>query len=189
VRVLFCYAEDMDASARAALAIHAPSAELAYTGTSETAYWQAVNSRWNDEQDLMLIEQDIVIRADVVQSFLSCPKSWCVFPYAMPGYGLAESLGCTRFRKEAMAAVPVADIPGALMYPVRWTIPSATGQTLWAGVNESVTTRITTGCDTCSPTEICWRHLDWRVSGALREKGYKPHLHAPDVEHQHRRKQ
>ena len=54
----------------------------------------------------------MVARQDVFQQFESCPEPWCVFSYsnhsAEDAEAWANMLGCTRFRKELIAAVPNA---------------------------------------------------------------------------------
>lgn len=77
------------------------------------AYWRLLCEVWNCGEDLLVIEHDVVCRPDVVESMESCPEPWCAFGYhdmchpeCMEAW--ANTLGCTRFRKEMMATVPAA---------------------------------------------------------------------------------
>jgi hypothetical protein len=82
------------------------------------AYWQNICKRWTGKDDLLIIEQDIGITADVVPSFEGCPEPWCVYSYTGPlGEMLYYALGCTRFRKELQLAVPHARISDQ---PLHW---------------------------------------------------------------------
>lgn len=79
---------------------------------SDTAYWEALFSRWGQGEDLVNIEQDIEIHAQVLGQFTSCLQPWCVFPYSLAPYGDMAyiALGCTRFRYEVQDLVSAADI-------------------------------------------------------------------------------
>jgi hypothetical protein len=86
---------------------------------SPLAYWGALRSWWRKAEAFATFEHDVVVRADVVEAFESCPENWCVFPYAdmccqdETGFSPCmeswrNELGCTRFRAEIIAAVPDA---------------------------------------------------------------------------------
>ncbi len=59
-------------------------------------YWNAICDRWLTD-DLMIVEPNIKINAEVVASFKSCPEPWCIYTYDA---GWGTNLGCERFRKE-----------------------------------------------------------------------------------------
>ncbi len=83
---------------------------------SHYSHWLA--DIWAQKQDFVLIEQDIVIRADVTESFLSCPEPWCLFPYAWLTE-VGPALGCSRFRAEFLTQFPDA-MRKVLQHNVSW---------------------------------------------------------------------
>lgn len=122
------------------------------------AYWRAMSRFWVSGDDLMTVEHDNVIHGQVIPQFLECPEPWCSFGYpTKPGepYNLlVVGLGCTRFRKELLAACPphlVDEVQGA--------------------------------CKDCRGVPGCWRHCDVRIRTVLYAAGYKPHVHYPPVGH------
>jgi hypothetical protein len=146
----------------AVAALPFPGAHFIYTGGDELQYWREFRDRWNGINDLMVVEQDIVIRPEIITAFESCESQWCVYPYS----GLTESLGCTRFRKEMQEKVQSSTMPHSL---------------IWLG---RISTR-NIACAVCTESAVCWQHLDLRVAGALKERGYRPCIHSPDVKHLH----
>lgn len=85
---------------------HAPSHRLAPLNPDDpTAYWRLLAGEWGRPGDLVTIEHDIGIHADVLPGFDACPEPWCGHPYNIAGTLLA-CLGCTRFRGELKTAVP-----------------------------------------------------------------------------------
>lgn len=75
-------------------------------------YWNALRDYWLPQHDLTIIEHDVQARPEIFEEFEACPEPWCVFPYSNHTNADAEAwrnmLGCTRFRKELIAAVPDA---------------------------------------------------------------------------------
>jgi hypothetical protein len=133
---------------------HAPMAEHVWTGGHPYEYWQATTFRWGQD-DLVTIEQDIGIHAEVIPQFENCPEPWCAF-----GYQIGTSLcytggGCRKLSLEAQQQVPLP----ALMYPVR-------------DIGE---------CPVCAA--LCWRHMDTRITAALEDAGFRVHVHEPQVRH------
>src|SRR5450631_3934552 len=80
-------------------------------------YWRVLCAFWARGEDLTIIEHDVVCRPDITEAFASCPEPWCAFPYSNHDDSEAEAwrnmLGCTRFRRELVRAVPdaVSSIP------------------------------------------------------------------------------
>jgi hypothetical protein len=89
-----------------------PDAEWVDVSGSDFDYWRVLCDSWEPSFDLTLCEHDVVWRPDVSEAFDTCPEPWCVFPYDDHSPNDAEAwanmLGCTRFRKELIAAVPDA---------------------------------------------------------------------------------
>jgi hypothetical protein len=75
MQVLACYT-GMDVRTQLALAGHAPAADIVCTGDAGTEYWRQISSRRNGRDDLVIIEQDVQITADVLPSFAACPEPW-----------------------------------------------------------------------------------------------------------------
>jgi hypothetical protein len=69
------------------------------------AYWRLLATAWAEPGDLVVIEQDIGLRPNVVAGFDSCRKPWCGHPYLIGAQELV-CLGCTRFTAELKAAEP-----------------------------------------------------------------------------------
>jgi hypothetical protein len=69
------------------------------------AYQSLMEAEWQRPGDLMVVEHDIGIHADVLPDFTDCPGLWCGNPYNIAGQ-LLVCLGCTRFRAELKTAVP-----------------------------------------------------------------------------------
>ena len=124
---------------------------------SEFDYWRAIKARWSGAGDLLIIEQDIVIRPGVVEELLACPESWCAFGFITcdPEYVLYEGLGCTRFRKELMRQVSMQEI-------------QETGNKYWPHR---------------PGPDCCWCHCDAKIKQTLQENGFNVHRHTPRVQH------
>lgn len=69
------------------------------------AYWRLLAERWRVPGDLLIVEQDVGIRAGVVEGLSECREPWCGHPYPI-GDQLLICLGCTRFSAELKAAEP-----------------------------------------------------------------------------------
>lgn len=69
------------------------------------AYWRLVAEQWHEPGDLLNVEQDVGIRAGVVESLFACREPWCGFAYRI-GSQVLMCLGCTRFTAELKAAEP-----------------------------------------------------------------------------------
>lgn len=90
-----------------------PWAEWADVSADPDAYRRLLVDKWESSDDLMVLEHDVVCRDDVLEQFESCPRPWCVFGYADMCHdecreAWANMLGCTRFRRELIDAVPDA---------------------------------------------------------------------------------
>jgi hypothetical protein len=162
----------------AVAALPFPGTEYVYTGGDDLHYWRQFRDRWIGINDLFAVEQDIVITPEVIDGFAKCPEPWCVYPYG----SLTESLGCTRFRKELQRKVPSGSITNSLMSlpshdfgkEVKYLLP----------LSRLMPTR-NLACEYCTSYGVCWRHLDVRVAGAVKEKGFTVCIHEPSVRHLH----
>lgn len=106
-------------------AVHPETAQAVPPGTvwvdvsySDTAYFGALLKWWETGQTFAVIEHDIAVTQHVVDEFENCPEPWCLFGYAEFCHEACmeawrNALGCTRFRRELIEAVPdaVRDIP------------------------------------------------------------------------------
>lgn len=111
------------------IAAHAPDAEFVDTSGSDTAYWEAIAARWMGEDDLMLIEHDVEIHAQVIPQFDSCPELWCHFPYPYRGGLTTMATGCTRYRAALQRRIAVEEILAAPSYrgiPGHWEFMDVT---------------------------------------------------------------
>jgi hypothetical protein len=118
VRILACFVRGrQSAKAYRALVKYAPlgSLEMIETGRDVSDYWHAIRARWTGDDDLVIIEQDNVITAEVLPSFAECDEPWCCFSYLGPpgldldgsgaGRVLMKSLGCTKFSADLQAKI------------------------------------------------------------------------------------
>ncbi len=94
---------------------------------SHTAYYEALSRLWRTgDQDLIIVEHDIEITAEVVPSFTACRRPWCTYAYPCGADGLSLTdigLGCVRFTGELRRAIPdlldqVGQTP--VLYPHDW---------------------------------------------------------------------
>lgn len=69
------------------------------------AYWRLLGEEWRRPGDLVLVEQDVGLRAGVLDGFAACARPWCGHPYLI-GAQLLVCLGCTRFSAGLKAAEP-----------------------------------------------------------------------------------
>lgn len=69
------------------------------------AYGRILRELWEAGEDLAIVEPDIVVRADVCESFLNCPELYCAWPYQWLT-NVGPALGCTRFRSEFLKKYP-----------------------------------------------------------------------------------
>jgi hypothetical protein len=81
--------------------------------SSPIAYYGALLEIWERGETFAVLEHDVVCRPDVVEAFEECPEPWCSYGYSdichkecMEAW--ANALGCTRFRREVLEAVPDA---------------------------------------------------------------------------------
>lgn len=85
---------------------HAPGHERVRLERGDAeAYWRLLARLWREPGDLLIVEQDVGIRAGVVESLFACREPWCGFPYLVAGR-VQVCLGCTRFTAALKAAEP-----------------------------------------------------------------------------------
>jgi hypothetical protein len=172
VRVLCCFsrAKVRDRSsfhplAEAALRRYAPHTEFVDVSRSDTAYAHTLADYWARGESFLNVEHDVEIHERVVRQATHCPELWCVWPYMGPGWPhhhlpeldafLYNSLGCTRFHRKLLAAEPDA-------------------MSVAAGIKHGDEFRA-----------AHWLRMDAEVSPLLIGRGYRPHLHWPEVVHHH----
>jgi hypothetical protein len=92
---------------------HAPGHQRVRIDPADSdAYWRIVAQAWREPGDLLIVEQDIGIHADVVPGLTACREPWCGHPYLI-GEQLLICLGCTRFTGELKSAEPdLLDVVG-----------------------------------------------------------------------------
>src|SRR5271166_392986 len=80
MRVVCCYCNIKPQTAKA-LKLYAPECEYVDTSATIWDYGKAIASRWTGEDDLVIIEDDKEITAEVLPSFQSCGCLWCSYRY------------------------------------------------------------------------------------------------------------
>jgi hypothetical protein len=117
-------------------------------GGADDAYFDALAAAWSEPDDLLIVEQDMLPAAGVVEAMLACRWPWCASPYEVANsQRITDGLGCTKF--------------------------SAMLKALYPGLMQTVGEI----CDDGLPAKN-WRRLDTRVSRTLRARGFLPHVHA-----------
>ena len=161
MKIIFCYTNVPDSRAEAAIRKYAPKAEFVET-PGLFGYNEAISSRWDGSDDLVVIEADKEITAEVVPAFSSCSEPWCTFAYQeLPApytKHMTYGLGCSKFSAQLQCEIPTEEF-------IREDLP-------W------------TPCRHCD-SRGCWNQLDFRMFQAFKEHGVtKPHVHG-DIQHHH----
>jgi hypothetical protein len=162
VRVIYCY-NDFEDNSFNALCDYAPNAELVYTGETIYSYNEAIASRWTGESDLVVIESDKEITAEVLPSFESCTSYWCSYSYfiypKMMEREVEIGLGCTRYSAKLQKLIRVEEF-----------ICEDSGI-------------FGASCSLCGG-KGCWKFLDSRIADAVRGHGINVHCHGR-IKHHH----
>jgi len=161
MRIIYVYANVPDSRAEAAIRKYAPSAYFVKT-EGLFGYPDLLAQFWTGESELVVIEGDKEINADVIPSFEACDEDWCTFKYKNlpPPYRKTVSigLGCAKFSVHAQQQVSVDEF---VCEDVPWQ-----------------------PCRLCEG-KGCWQQLDARLSMALEKHGIDfPHIHG-SVKHHH----
>lgn len=168
MRVCYFYAKRFEP----AIASLPQNAELIYTGENPWQYWWSLASVWGSGEDLVTVEQDNIITEDILAEYAECDKSWCVNRYPSgprPGDWLIEKgLGCAKFSAELQELVTVDDILAV---------------SCWLRMICNYYPR--SGGITCTPSQLCWIHIDCPVAKAISERGIDRHTHEAIVDHIH----
>jgi hypothetical protein len=160
MRVICCFSDDVHPKCAEAIGNFAPQTEYVKT-EGLYGYNEVIGSRWTGKSDLVVIEADKEITAEVIPSFGKCEHRWCVYSYMnLPAPFTKEvqiGLGCSRFSAEAQRIVSVDEF---LCEDVFWQ-----------------------PCMFCDG-KGCWNQLDSRMARALKNHGITQHVHGM-VEHHH----
>ena len=90
---------------------HGDHLQFTSVGRDDEAYWRLLRDLWEQREDVVIVEQDIVIHDTVLDGFDDCPGLWCThgYPYDIySGYTDYHGAGCVRWRAELMAQHPDA---------------------------------------------------------------------------------
>lgn len=161
MRIICCY-RWLNNLTRESLERYAPEVELIKTEDPQDLP-NAIRDRWNGEEDLVIVEQDKEITAEVIPSFQACDQFRCAYSYYInPDPYTREvdiGLGCTRFSAEVQQIVPATE-----WYEMK---------DLWAWGY----------CPDCDG-KGCWRFLDSRINVVMLNHNIIPHCHGR-VKHHH----
>lgn len=69
-------------------------------------YYNHLAAQWATGEPFLLVEQDNVVSAEVLQDLLDCPNPHCGRAYMMTGGGFSAGFGCTKFSAELIAGFP-----------------------------------------------------------------------------------
>lgn len=82
------------------------SFEAYYVGKDDEAYFRLLGHCWGTSWDFAIVEQDIVVAPDTLESFRQCPNAWCCAPYPYLASQTYHGLGCVRFRGSLLRQHP-----------------------------------------------------------------------------------
>jgi len=159
VTVLCCHVGAIQANTAEALAKYAPPVDYVNVAGDPFAYGKAIASRWSKGSDLVIIEPDNEITAEVIPSFTECSQPWCTYAYeifAPPWTRMCDTcLGCVRFSAELQRKFDFE-------YHV-----------------------LREPCETCNTPHATYGELDCRIAHLLTKLyGLSPHVHG-EVRHLH----
>lgn len=159
-KVICCYTQ-MEKRSRLALNKYAPQVEMVNTSRSIWAYGEEIAKRWLGEEDLVIIEGDKEITADVLPSFDRCDLPWCNFSsFVFVGTAMEREvftgLGCTKYSAFAQQSIRPDDF---------------------------ICPDVGYVCKICAG-KGCWNNLDGRIASALRKCNIDVHIHGR-VNHHH----
>jgi hypothetical protein len=161
VRVICAYAGEIQPKTEEAIAKFAPETEYVEMH-GLYGYGEAIASRWDGSSDLVIIEHDNEITVEVMPSFTSCDRLWCVYAYdifpAPHTFVMDHGLGCTRFSAELQKVVSVEEF----IRPDWDFLPK---------------------CRRCDGAG-CWATLDSRIFIAMMTRGIEQHIHGK-IPHHH----
>jgi hypothetical protein len=163
MRIICCYNDEVHPLTRKAIEKFAPETEFVET-PGLFGYNEAIASRWTGESDLVVIEGDKEIHADVIPSFQVCDEPWCTFEYDNfpPPYqrSCQVGLGCAKFSADCQILLPTETFTGP-DNPIGWK------------------------CTDCGG-KGCWRYLDTRIALGILSRciAFAPHVHGR-IEHHH----
>lgn len=161
MRIICCYASAPHPKTEEAIKKFAPDTEFVKV-EGLFGYPEAIENRWTGESDLVVIESDKEITADVIPSFLACDEPWCTFKYkSFPQpyrREISTGLGCVKFSVEVQREVDTSEF---ICEDVPWQ-----------------------PCRLCEG-KGCWRQLDARITMALENHCFDyPHVHG-HIRHHH----
>ena len=125
------------------------------------AYWRLLSDLWEAGDDFVLVEQDIIVREDTLESFDDCPHPWCAAGYRYLGSASYMGIGCVRFRAALLRRHPemmdrVANRSYPNHGPKHWCTLDAAMQTELQGAREHVHGHGTVGhLSTDGPSHGC----------------------------------
>lgn len=161
MRVICCYSSRIHPKAEKALEKYAPQAELVHT-PGLYGYNEAIAERWTGTDDLVVIEQDKEITAEVLPSFAACGLFWCSYSYKVfprpYSREVTIGLGCTRFASTIQKIIS----PNEFLGPDPQMLAT---------------------CPDCNG-KGCWRYLDSRIAFAVMNARLAVHVHG-HIEHHH----
>lgn len=71
----------------------------------DTAYFRLLSGLWAAGETFGIVEHDVTVSAEALDSLDGCPADWCSAPYPYVN-GLYPGLGCARFRAPLLARCP-----------------------------------------------------------------------------------
>lgn len=112
VKIVTCYVspDQLRDETLEALIKHRAGADIhmrSIDPNDDLAYMRVIKGYWEAQDDFMIVEPDIVIRADVTEAFKNCGCEYGCFPYAWKT-DVGPALGCTWFRASFLRKYPTA---------------------------------------------------------------------------------
>lgn len=133
-------------------------------------YWRVLSGMWAKAEPFVLVEHDVELHENVLPELESCPEPWCLFPYAR----LLPGPHSTWDGEEWSAGIPLLN---SHLGCVRWSVELMVAESDLMDVVGSVTR------PGLSPGH--WMRLDDVIAQQLVLRGYRAHVHHPEVTHHH----
>ena len=153
MKILFCYSGEPNPIAAKAVRKYAPTAVFSKC-EGLFGYNEIIASNWKGEEDLLVIEGDKEIHAEVVPSMEACGKDWCIYEYwNFPEpyqRNIIYGLGCTKYSARTQQLISADEFlcPDP---PWMWVCPTCNGLGCWRNLDVRIAIQVLNKCISFAP--------------------------------------
>jgi len=169
------------------------------TKRSPFSYGDVLRTLWRERgADIVICEQDAVPHPGSLVELFDCEQPWCTCPHWTGETYQLDSLGLVKFSDDLRDACPwlcdVVCTKADVRYWVRrgWTniprdcsVATLNGPGRRAAITHNAGLFTQVSHPAVRPTTHDWMGLDTDMSRALRQLGYRPHVHRHPTNHLH----